>query len=321
MNPGVSVVVAAYNHGRFIAEALSSALTQAYPLLEVVVVDDGSTDGTADIVRPFLRDARARYLRTDHCGVSAARNRGIAATTMPLVAFLDADDVWLPGKLARQVDLFERSPGLAVVYGRRRCVNEQGRLLDRPSECLIRGQVLSTMFRYNFVCLSSTVVRRDVLKEVGGFDEAVPSGVDYDLWLRIAAKYHFDYVDEPVVLYRTGHAAMSSRPVARLQSALRTMDRFLDERGGRALLDPALVRRCYAETYCHLAMARRAASRADAAQWYARALAVRPQTTEAWRGLASLLLPESARRHLRRLLVGADWTCPAPRSPAAGQSA
>src|SRR5260370_32287735 len=103
MTPAVSVVVATSNYGRFLAGALDSALGQTFRDLEVIVVDDGSTDDTADVVTPYLRDRRVRYERTDHVGQPAAKNIGIRSTRARLIAFLDAADLWFPEKLAKQV--------------------------------------------------------------------------------------------------------------------------------------------------------------------------------------------------------------------------
>src|SRR5262245_54352300 len=127
MTPAVSVIIATYNYGRFLAGALVSALGQTFRDLEVLVIDDGSTDDTGEAVRPYLADPRVRYHRTEHVGQSAAKDLGVRLARAPLVAFLDADDVWLPHKLERQVALFGADPGLGVVYTRRLLIDENGR--------------------------------------------------------------------------------------------------------------------------------------------------------------------------------------------------
>src|SRR5262249_54205625 len=112
MNPAVSVVVATYNYGRFLAGALNSALSQTLTNLEIIVVDDGSTDETSEVIRPYLNEPRIKYERTEHVGQPAAKNHGIRLSRAPLVAFLDADDLWLPRKLERQAALFQADPEL-----------------------------------------------------------------------------------------------------------------------------------------------------------------------------------------------------------------
>src|SRR5262249_14353497 len=151
-------------------------------------------------------------------------------------------------KLERQVTLLAANPSLGVVYSRRRLMDEQGRLLHFSQPTLPRGNVLEAMFRQNFICFSSAIVRRKVFDEIGLFDINLALAIDYDLWLRIAQKYPFDFVDEPLVMYRTGHASLSRRTEERLKTAADIMDRFLHEHGGRSVLDPSLVRRAQAET-------------------------------------------------------------------------
>src|SRR5262249_10394285 len=107
MTPKVSVVVATYNCGRYLAAALDFALSQSFADFEILVVDDGSTDDTSSIMQPYLRDDRVRYHCLDHCGQPAAKNFGIRTASAPVVAFLDADDIWLPDKLAKQLALLD----------------------------------------------------------------------------------------------------------------------------------------------------------------------------------------------------------------------
>ncbi len=313
MNPAVSVVIATYNYARYLRAAVESVLRQTFASFEVIVVDDGSTDPTPRVIRPFLSDPRVRYHRTAHAGVAAAKNAGVSLSRAPLVAFLDADDTWMPAKLARQAALFRADPELGVAYTRRWLIDEQGRRLEYEQPSLFRGRVLDELFRTNFVCFSSAMVRRAVLDEAGPFDEGLALAVDYDLWLRVALRHRFDYVDEALVEYRTGHANLSSRTEERLTTALGIMRRFLDELGGREVLDPVAIRTAEAETCYHIGLARRPASRLAALPWYLRALVLAPGYVPAWRGLLSLPLPESARRLLRRALGRpVDWSVRRP---------
>jgi glycosyltransferase involved in cell wall biosynthesis len=318
MTPAVSVIVATHNYGRYLAGALESALGQTFRDLEVLVVDDGSTDDTQNVVLRHLGDPRLRYYRTDHLGQPAAKNTGIRLARAPLVAFLDADDLWLPAKLERQVALFRRDPALGVAYTRRLVIDEHGREVAYEHPAPHRGMVLDALFRSNgFITFSSAVVRRAVLDEVGLFDEGLPLAIDYDLWLRVGLRYRFDYVDEALVKYRTGHANLSRRVEERLAAVGRIMQRFLDEHGGRAFLNPAVVRRARAETCYHIGLAVRPRSRLGALPWYLRAVALCPDYPLAWQGLVSLPLPEFVRRGLR-LALGRppDWAALRPITPA-----
>lgn len=315
MSPAVSVVMATYNYGRFLGGAVESVLGQTFGDFELIVVDDGSSDDTAAVLRPYLADPRVRGYRLDHLGQPAAKNVGIRLARAPLIAFLDADDLWLPAKLERQLACFQADPSLGLVCARTLWIDETGIPLERKQPTLYRGNVLDELFVDNFVCFSSAMVRAKVLHEVGLFDESLPLAIDYDLWLRVAASHRFDYVDEPLVKYRTGHASLSRRQEERLETVKRIMRRFLDEHGGRVLVDPAMARRAWAETHLHLGLVRRRRSRLAALPCYLRALALAPGWGTAWRGLVSLPLPERVRCWYR-VARGrpADWSV---RQPAA----
>jgi len=312
MAPTVSVVIATYNYGRYLAGALDSVLAQTFTDWEAIVVDDGSTDETPEVVERFLHDRRVRYHRIDHAGQPATKNTGIRLTTAPLVAFLDADDRWLPAKVERQVALFNADPDLGVAYTKRIWMGPEGELLVKEHPPLHRGHVLTPMFKDNFVTFSSSMVRRAVLDDVGLFDERIPLAIDYDLWLRVARRYRFDYVDEPLVMYRTGHANLSQRGEERLFIALEIMGRFLDENGGRSEFHPAWVRRSYAETYLHIGQAKARRSRLAGFPWHVRALATMPTCWEAWKGLACLFMPSAIWRAARK---ATHWRALKPISP------
>jgi glycosyltransferase involved in cell wall biosynthesis len=307
MTPTVSVIIATHNYGRFLAKAIDSVLRQTYTDFEVIVVDDGSTDDTPAVVRPFLQDGRLRYHRTEHCGQPAAKNTGLMQTHGPLIAFLDADDVWLPTKLERQVACFLKDTDIGLVYTRRILMSEQERELEYVQPELHRGEVLPQLFGRNFVCFSSSMVHRSVIWDVGGFDESLPLAIDYELWLRVACKYRFDYVDEPLVRYRVGHVSLGQRSLERARLVRGIMQRFLDERGGRELLDPQMVSRVLAEQHCDIGFAQEDQSWSDAARDYLTALKHCPTHRRAWQRLAVCWWPRPALQLARRVLNRPDW--------------
>jgi len=301
MAPAVSVITATYNYGHYLPEALDSILAQTFA--DSIIVDDGSTDNTPEVVQPYLKDPRFRYIRTENRGQPAAKNRGIREASGEFVAFLDGDDVWLPEKLERQVGLFRTDPDLGVVFCLRGYIDPAGKRIQGNAPCPHRGYVLPIMFRDNFVCFSSSVVRRAVFTEVGMFDERIPCAIDYDLWLRVAARYRFDYVEEVLVLYRTGHSNLSARRgEERVRLVPGIMDRFLTEHGGRRLLPRSLIRRAYAETYAHIGRAVARRSLLGAQLWFLRALATDPFAAEAWRTMLHCTVPAWIKRPLRALL-------------------
>ncbi|HEV7986677.1 MAG TPA: glycosyltransferase, partial [Steroidobacteraceae bacterium] len=197
----VSVVIATYNMGRYLPQAVQSVLAQTYANVEVQIVDDGSSDDTGQVVRLWERDERVRVHRQSNGGQAQARNRGIALSRGPYVAFLDADDEWLPQKLSRQMPLFE-NPQVGVVYSEYECIDGEGRALPKPPTRMYRGRITTELLIDNFVSFQTAVVRRECLERHGAFDESVRMGDDYDLWLRLSAHYEFDFVPEATVHYR-----------------------------------------------------------------------------------------------------------------------
>jgi glycosyltransferase involved in cell wall biosynthesis len=305
--PLVSVVIAAYNYARFVGSAVKSALGQTLFEIEVIVVDDGSTDDTEDVLRPYLADARFHFVKTENRGQPAAENTGIRMARANYVAFLDADDLWLPTKLEKQLALFHRDPDLGVAYTRRLLIDDENYLLEYRQPELYRGHVLERLFLNNFIPFPSSMVSRRVFDTVGLFNEKTRQVSDYEYWLRVAPRFRFDYVDEALLLNRSGHGSLKEqgRPY---YLALEIMKRFLDEQGGRELVSPATVRRALSNTYAHLAFAVRGSSRSEARRLFLRSLAHWPASLISWRGLATLYLPESFRRQARRLQGNpVDW--------------
>jgi glycosyltransferase involved in cell wall biosynthesis len=236
----------------------------------VIVVDDGSTDDTPDVIRPLLADPRVRYHRTDGLGQSRAKNLGVLQARGPLVAFLDGDDEWLPRKLERQLPHFH-DPSVGVVYGRRTLMDAAGNDLATPPAALARGHVYDTLLVQNPVCFSSVVVRKSVFEAVGLFDPALPLAIDYDLWLRVARQFAFDYVDDPLVRYRTGHANLSSRITERIAAVLGILRRSLVRRRNAETADPAAQGEAWGSTCRTMGFVLREKEPLAAAGWYVRA--------------------------------------------------
>lgn len=301
----VSIVVASYNYGQFIEEALESIRAQTFRDWEAIIVDDGSTDDSVRRIVPFLSDSQFRLIECPHLGQPAAKNTGIAATRGEAIAFLDADDRWQPTKLQKQIPLLQQ-PNVGVVFSRRRLIDPDGQPCGKDQRRLYRGQVTSPMFRDNFVCFSSSLVRRSVFDQIGTFDERNPMAIDYDLWLRASRQCEFDYLDEPLVDYRMGHANLSSRVAQRLDIVLEIMRRFREEIDRPPLLDPAIADLALAETYRHRGIVARFDANAGI-PWLLRSLRNRPTDPMTWKALAAALVPASLRRW-RRILTGMpDW--------------
>lgn len=206
--PLVSVVVPNYNCARFIEAALDSALAQSYPHVEIVVVDDGSTDDSLAVLARY--GSRIRVVGQTNQGVSAARNRGIAESRGELIAFLDADDEWHPEKLAKQVPLFER-PAVGLVYCGLEYIDEAGRPLGTNLTGR-RGRVLREIALLQGTIVlaggSTAVVRRECFEQAGPFDRKLSTAADWDMWRRIACRYEVDVAREPLMRYRLRPGSM-----------------------------------------------------------------------------------------------------------------
>ncbi len=289
--PTVSVVMAAKNYARFLPEAVESVRAQTFDDWELLVIDDGSTDATPAAVRPFLTDPRIRYFRSDKLGQSRAKNLGIGLSRGEFVAFLDADDAWEPTKLEKQLAVFHGRPEVGVVFCRRSVMDENGRQIGGPARMPVpRGRVQGEMFVQNFVCFSSAVVRRAVFSHCGCFDPQWDLAIDFDLWLRVAHHHAFDYVDEHLVRYRTGHGNLSKKLLDRVDTALSIMQRA-GERYGVADEVPAdRVAAAYASTCRTLAYVLRRSEPAESAKWYLKALRWPASRVMSAKGLAAAVL-------------------------------
>jgi glycosyltransferase involved in cell wall biosynthesis len=286
--PLVTAVVTSYNHERYLRGALESALAQDVPDLEVIAIDDASSDGSPRILDDFARDPRLRIERhRENQGVSRVFNRGLALARGTWVAYLGSDDFWLPGHLSGALAALTGSD-LALCYGRVRVVDAEGR--DVEGEDLFGSapdpEFLSALLRRsNFVPFISVVVRRDVALEVGGFDENLVALQDYDLWLRIAARHPTRFLDRTSGAFRwdggntSGRSALNS---VRLRRDLaRILEHWLAERADdvRRVGAESAVRSRLASTY--LRLGRREPDPAAAARLYRRSLELDPRRLSA----------------------------------------
>lgn len=235
--PLVSVVVPAFNAADTIQETLNSISQQTYRKLEVVVVDDGSTDATAEMVRRHgSRDPRFRVVSKPNGGVASARNHGIGSSRGDFVAFIDADDLWHPTKIAKQLEaLLSAGPDTALVYAPFRLIDSAGMVIASPHKYGVSGWVLYRHFHTNLVGNGSALlIRRNVLEECGGFDphlrtQGAEGCEDLLLQLRIAKRYRFGEVAEYLVGYRRLPGNMSSNAEQMIRSGVLAVNIALSE--------------------------------------------------------------------------------------------
>jgi glycosyltransferase involved in cell wall biosynthesis len=228
----VSVVITCYNYGQYLAECITSVINQTYKEFEIIIVNDGSTDNTDEIVIPFLQMPNFIYITQENSGQTVAKNSGIKISKGEFIAFLDADDFWHPTKLEKQVPLFKNNVG--VVYSLIQLIDENSKELDngttpkylQPQRGLIRESIIFD----NFIAFSSSIVKKECFAKAGMFDESLKMGIDWDLWLRISAEYHFDYVDEKLLYYRVGHSnQMSKNIIERYSCADRIFEKIIEK--------------------------------------------------------------------------------------------
>lgn len=190
-------------------EAVESVLDQNYPNFELIVVDDGSTDETPDLLRSY--DGRMQVIRQENKGVSAARNRGIAHSSGKLIAFLDSDDLWLPGKLTAQVEFFRLHPESEICQTQEIWIRNGRRVNPKDRHQKPSGMIFEASLALCLVSPSAVMIRRELFDRVGFFDETLPACEDYDLWLRIGRRFPVHLIDKPLIIKRGGHEDQLSK--------------------------------------------------------------------------------------------------------------
>ena len=312
----VSVVIPSYNRAYIVGHAIESVLRQTYPNVEVVVIDDGSTDDTARVVQAF--DERVRYIYQPNAGIAVARNSGITAARGEFIAFLDSDDVWLPWKLEAQMAVLRQRPEVGMVWTDMTAVDESGDVVEaeylrtfykasfkhtqlericEPAGMLraffpgapqsaaahpvYTGEIWSHMFMGNVVHTSTVVVRREWALRIGGFDlDMRPAGEDYDFHFRITRCGPVAFIDAPSILYRVNAQDQVTAPHVVVHIArgnLKTVMRTLQADGAALRLPRRLIRDRMAESFAWLGTELlKTGDRRDAARHLWRSLRVRP---------------------------------------------
>jgi glycosyltransferase involved in cell wall biosynthesis len=205
----VSVIIPTYNRRSWVTEAIDSVLAQKYQNFELIVVDDGSDDSTATALQRYA--GRIGYVYVAHGGVSRARNIGIRLSRASLIAFLDSDDLWLPAKLQRQVEYMAAHPDCCLCYTDEIWIRRGVRVNQGHKHRKYTGQIFEKCLPLCLISPSSVLIRRELLHEMGSFDESYPVCEDYALWLRITARHPVAFLSEALIVKRGGHADQLSR--------------------------------------------------------------------------------------------------------------
>ena len=225
--PRVSVILPTRNRAHLLPRAIRSVLGQSFPDWELLVVDNGSTDGTEVLVRHFQKqDARISYLAEAKRGLPRARNRGLKEAQGEWVAFLDDDDEWLPERLSRQITFLESHPEIGLLYSQAHVKNAKGETIGlKPSAAPVF--TFEELLERNSIPLPTVMVRRQCLEKVGGFDETLGFVEDYDLWLRISKQFAIDFLPETLAIYHYHGANMSLKWFELHQNSIRVFDKLL----------------------------------------------------------------------------------------------
>ena len=204
--PKVSIITPTYNCADYIKDAIRSVFDQTYQNYELIVIDDGSTDNTGEVIKPYLCNDKLRYIRQENLGQAAARNRGLKKATGEYIAFLDADDIWEKSKLEKQLSVVKKSQADVCYTAAKIVDDETGEIVPyiRLSwlNRLRKGDILPYLIFSNFIPFSSIIVKHKCFEKLGTMDESINMGDDWDLLLRLSVFFKFDFVNEQLLVYR-----------------------------------------------------------------------------------------------------------------------
>jgi len=202
-SPTVSIVIPTYNRADYIAETIESVLAQTYPLAEIIVIDDGSTDNTREIVAKF--EPQVKYVWQKNAERGAARNHGLRSATGEYIAFLDSDDVWLPNKIEQEINIFNSNQQAGLVYSDVQIIDVHGNFLHNIKRKGFSGKVTAHLLRDNFVSIGSHLIKTQVALASGGFREErqLSGSEDWEFWVRLSTQVEFAHLPQITAKIRT----------------------------------------------------------------------------------------------------------------------
>ena len=246
--PRVSVIIPTYNSATFLPETIESVLAQTYEDYEIIVVDDGSTDSTKEVLDPY--SDKIKYIYQQNHGAGSARNTGIKHSQGEYIAFLDADDIWLPEKLHIQANYLDNNPEIAMVYSQSLRISVGGKSLSKKSRDrnLPSGEVFNKLFLRNFILTCTAVmVRKRVLNTIGLFNESLITSEDWDLWLRIAREFKVSGIGKYLCKRRQLSESLSrNREIVYKSRRLVIEQHYKSSQGSDRPIAPALYKKALA---------------------------------------------------------------------------
>ncbi|OGX08664.1 MAG: hypothetical protein A2Z88_10335 [Omnitrophica WOR_2 bacterium GWA2_47_8] len=214
--PLVSAIIPTFNRAKLVCETIDSVLAQTYPNIEIIVVDDGSSDNTEEVLKKYGN--KVRYLKQDNKGNSAARNYGFKVSRGEYIGFLDDDDLWLPSKIEEEVKFLQDHSDLGFVYCGTYLIDLEGKITGQRTIWEEEDATFARLYRGNIIISPSiSLIRRDCLKDVGYYDEGLYQSSDYDMWIRLARKYKFVYLDKILAKYRVHEKSLGRNLDRRLK--------------------------------------------------------------------------------------------------------
>jgi glycosyltransferase involved in cell wall biosynthesis len=207
--PTVSAIITTYNRANWLSETICAVMNQSLAPDEIIVVDDGSDDDTQDVIKNYASDIK--YIYQDNYGISSARNRGLQATRGEYIAYCDSDDLWCKDKLKHQVDHLNTHPDCFINYTDEIWIRNGVRVNPKKRHRKVLGDIYRPSLDLCLISPSSAIIARKLFEDIGGFDEALPTCEDYDLWLRIARSHQVCLVDKKLIKKRGGHDDQLSR--------------------------------------------------------------------------------------------------------------
>jgi len=206
----VSIIIPTYNYGHFLVKCIDSVLNQTYSNIEIILVDDGSTDNTNEIIHTKYKN-KVKYIYQENKGASVARNKGIDIARGEYLSFLDADDFFIPTSIEDRLNILQNNKEIGWVYSKWQYVDTEGNIIEKASQNAsfaynkrLRGNIFINMLSGTLINTSAVLIKRSCVEDAGGFDERLPAFQDYDFWLRVSHRHLVEYLDK-VTVYMTVH--------------------------------------------------------------------------------------------------------------------
>ena len=227
----VSIIITTYNRANFIEEALNSVLAQTYINWEIIIIDDGSTDNTKDIVNKYLYNNKIFYYYQNNTKQAGALNTGLKYAKGEWIAFLDSDNRWLPNRLESAIKHINIGTNAGLIYGDIYTINESGKRISDKNMKRFSGKVTSRLLFDNFITFNTTLIKKNILDKIGGFNSNLERAPDYDCWLRASTVTNVLYIKEYLADYRIMDDQISTDKTARLINNEKTLKRFIENYG------------------------------------------------------------------------------------------